>query len=88
MANVRVTINRKALRDLMRGPEIQADLVRRANKIAKRADAAANAPGGHGVDTQVGANRARASVRTVTPKAMYKEATQQSLTKSIDAGRR
>lgn len=86
MADVKV--NQKILRDLLRSPEVLADLERRAEAIAHAADAAANDPGGHKVDSQTGRKRARASVRTGTPKSMWKEAVHRTLTGALDAGRR
>jgi len=82
MARTRVTLNRSAVSDLMQSDEVRADLVRRAENIA------AAAGSGHEVDSDVGPNRARASVRTVTVEAMYDEATSKRLTRAIDAGRR
>lgn len=87
MANLRIEINRAGLREILRSPGVQRDLEQRARRIATAADAAANDPGGHRVVTEVGPNRARAAVITGTPKSMYKEATQRTLTRSIDAGR-
>lgn len=60
---------------------MKTDLERRARAIA------ANAGEGMEVDIEVGANRARASVRTTTIRAMRAEATQRALTRAIDAGR-
>ena len=79
--SVRIVLNRKGVRELLRGSEIQADLARRARNIASAAGP------GHEVDSEVGRNRARASVRTDTFEAAHDEATTRSLTRSIDAGR-
>lgn len=79
--NVRIKLNRKGVQALLRGPEIQADLERRANAIA-----AAAGPG-FDVDTFVGRNRARADVATGTHEARKAEATNRVLTRAIDAGR-
>lgn len=76
-----IKLNRKAVRDLLRSSEVQADLERRANKIK-----AAAGPG-HEVDVEVGRNRARASVRTDTVEAMRAEARDHKLTRALDAGR-
>jgi hypothetical protein len=62
-------------------------LVARANRIAQAADTAANDPGGHEVLSEIGPARARAAVLTRTPKSMWKEAVEHSLTRSFGAGR-
>lgn len=81
MTKVRIVLNRRGVRELLRSPEIQGDLARRAHNIA-------NAAGlGHEVDTQVGPNRARAAVFTDSIDAMLAEATTRDLTRAIDAGR-
>lgn len=67
--------------DLLKSPEVLADLRRRANAIA------AAAGEGHEVDVRVGARRARASVRTATFDAMRAEAKDRTLTRALDAGR-
>jgi hypothetical protein len=78
---VRIVLNRRGVRELLRSPEIQRDLRRRAEAIARVAGP------GHEVDTQVGRNRARAAVITGTFEAAHNEATNRSLTRAIDAGR-
>lgn len=78
---VRIVVNRKGIRELLRSTEVQRDLRRRAESIA-----AAAGPG-HAVETEVGANRARAAVVTETIDAMVAEATSRNLTRSLDAGR-
>jgi hypothetical protein len=69
------------MRDLLRSPEVRRDLERRARNIA-----AAAGPGFE-ADSEIGRNRARASVWTATFEAMAAEATDRALTRSIDAGR-
>jgi hypothetical protein len=81
MANVRIVLNRKGVRDILRSPGVLADLRRRAERIA-----AAAGPG-HEVDSEVGRNRARESVRTDTIDAMVNEATSRTLSRALDAGR-
>lgn len=81
MANVRIVLNRRGVRELLRSREIQADLERRAQRIA-----AAAGPG-HEVTVEQGRNRARAAVRTDTIDAMISEATDHTLTRALDAGR-
>lgn len=82
MAKVRIVLKRRGVRDLLRSFGVQADLERRAENIA-----AAAGPG-HEAESEVGPNRARASVRTDTVEAMLAEASTRSLTRAIDAGRR
>lgn len=84
---VRIRLNQRGVRSLLRGPEIQRDLKRRADSIAAAADSAAGTEGGHDVEIDVGRNRARADIATHTPEAMYAEATERTLTRSVDAGR-
>ncbi|MFA5712299.1 hypothetical protein [Mycolicibacterium sp.] len=77
----RIVLNRKGMRQLLRSPEVLADLERRAERIAARA--------GDGMEpsAMVGKNRARASVITATSEARKAEATRRALTRAIDAGR-
>lgn len=82
MAQVRVTLNRKNIRELLRSEAVRADLVRRAENIA-----AAAGPG-HKVESEIGRNRARAAVITTTAEAMVAEARDRNLTRAFDAGRR
>lgn len=77
----KVRLNRKGVRELLRSREVLSDLERRANAIA------AAAGEGMEVDSEVGRNRARASVRTATREAVLAEAQQRALTRALDAGR-
>lgn len=81
MALVRVKLNSRGVRDLLTSAEVLAMLVGRAERIA------ATAGEGMEVDSEVGHERARASVRTATPDAVEAEATTRALTRAIDAGR-
>ncbi|MPZ66169.1 MAG: hypothetical protein GEU83_11860 [Pseudonocardiaceae bacterium] len=81
MAFATVTLHGSGVRDLLRSPGVLGDLERRARAIADRAGP------GHDVESEVGANRARAVVYTVTFDAMLAEAHQRTLTRAIDAGR-
>lgn len=78
---VRIVLNRKGVRDLLRSNEVRRDLERRAQRIATTAGP------GYEVDVTVGRNRVRASVRTDTFDAMHSEATDRTLTRALDAGR-
>lgn len=82
MATVRVLLNRKNVRALLKSPEIKAELERRAENIARVAGP------GHRVVSEIGRNRARAAVITVTIPAMLAEARDRNLTRALDAGRR
>lgn len=81
MANFRFVPNSAGVRALLRSPGVQADLERRARAIA------AEAGPGMEVSTEIGPNRARATVITETFEARYAEATDGALTRAIDAGR-
>ena len=81
MANVRIVLNRQGVREMLQSRRVLADMERRARAIA---DAAGP---GHVVDSEIGRNRARASVRTATFEAMHAESTDHTLTRAIDAGR-
>lgn len=78
---VRVQLNRAAVRQLLRSTEVQADLKRRGEAIA------AVAGPGHEVVSTVGRNRARTTVRTVTPQASIAEQAHKNLTNALKAGR-
>jgi tRNA A37 threonylcarbamoyltransferase TsaD len=78
--DVKVTLNPSAVRALLRSPEIQADLLARAERIAETA--------GPGMEASVkkGKNRARALVLTDTAEARRAEATSRRLSSSLQAG--
>lgn len=80
-APVKVVLNREGVRALLRSPEVQADLARRAAAIAEAAGP------GHETDSDVGKTRARAWVWTATRAARRAEATSRTLTSAIDAGK-
>lgn len=81
MTNPKLKVNHNAIRQLLRSPEVHADLVRRARRVA-----AAAGPGNE-VRSEIGPNRARAAVVTATFDAMNDEAVDRSLTRAIDAAR-
>lgn len=81
MGNVRIVVNRKTVAELLKSPAVKADLERRAQAIATAAG------DGMEVDSEVGPNRARASVRTATYAARRAEAKDRALTKALGAGR-
>jgi hypothetical protein len=82
-STVRIEITPGAITALLKGPEVQADLRARVERIA----AAAGDSEDYEVDTRVGATRARASVRTASYAAMRDEAKNRTLTRALDAGR-
>lgn len=73
---------RNAIKTLLRSPDVLDDLEARARRVA-----AAAGPGEWLVDSQIGPNRARASVRTGDHTARRAEATSAALTRSVDAAR-
>lgn len=79
---IRLELNRRSMRALLRSPEVRRDLERRARAIAQAAGP------GFEADSEVGTNRARATARTATIEARVEEATRRSLTRAVDAGRR
>ena len=81
MAGVRVRMNPKGARAILRSPEVLAELRRRADRVATVAGDGMEADGG------VGPRRARASGRTATIQARRREAKSKALTRALDAGR-
>ena len=77
---VRLEINSRNIGRLLRGSEVQADLLRRGNSIA-----AAAGPG-HSVDMTF-TDRAAVFIRTDTFEAIRSEASDRTLTSALDAGR-
>lgn len=78
---LRFKLNRAGVRQLLRSPAMQAEVKRRAQRIATAAGP------GHEVQVVQGRNRARATVRTVTDEAKIAQQAHQNLTNSIGAGR-
>lgn len=81
MTKLKIKLNRPGVREILRSPEVEADLARRARQIAQSA--------GPGMESQADTSRtrARAWVWTETFEAMRAEATTRDLTNAIDAGR-
>lgn len=77
----RIVFKTKGFRQILRSQAVAADLARRGNAIA------AAAGEGVGVQTSVGANRARVTVATETREAAKSEAVDKTLTRAIGAGR-
>ena len=83
MANIRWKLNRREVRALMREEGgVVRDLQRRGEAVA-----AAAGPG-HEVETYIGRNRARVTVRTATYAARMKEARYRNLSRAFEAARR
>lgn len=78
---VKVKLNREGVRELLQSREVQADLTKRARRIASRAGV------GHEVEEFKGRNRGRATVRTLSDDAKIAEQFHKNLTNAIEAGR-
>lgn len=78
---VKFQLNRPAVGQLLKSQAMQAELHRRAVRIA------AAAGDGHEVEDFVGKNRARSTVRTTTVEAQIAQSAHQNLTRAIEAGR-
>lgn len=77
----KVDITDKGAQSVLKQSGVQRDIERRLNKIA-----AAAGPG-HAVRVRIGKTRVRGTVRTATRAAKRAEATNQNLSRAIDAGR-
>ena len=77
-----VRVNNRTARAIRRSAEVERDLRDRAERI--RAAAGAE---DFEVDVRPSSTRARVSVRTATFRGRYLEATDQTLSRSLDAGR-
>lgn len=82
MAQVRIKLNGKGVRQLLLAPGIAADLQRRGEAVAAAA--------GDGMEVRPGTStkRARVSVATATPAAMEAEARHRALSSAIDEARK
>lgn len=81
MADVRIDLDHGGIAELLKSPEVAADLGRRGRQVA-----AAAGPG-HEVETYVGRTRVRVTVRTATVEARRAEASRRSLTLAFEAAR-
>ena len=81
MSQVVIKLNSAGIRQLLKSPEMAAELERRAQAIA---DAAGD---GHRVEVSETPTRARAVVITDSTEARIAEAKDRTLTRAIDAGR-
>lgn len=73
-------LSRRAVRELLKDPELEKHLLAEAEKIAARAG------DGHRASSMIGRNRARASVITESFSAMYHEAKDGTLSKAAGLG--
>jgi len=76
----KLKLNRKAVRDLLKDPDLEKHLLAEAQRIAARAG------DGFRASSMIGKNRARASVMAVTPEAMRAEAKSGTLSKAAGGG--
>jgi hypothetical protein len=75
-------INNKTAAQIRRSPEVTDELRRRAERIRSAAG-----DDDFEVDVRPSRSRARVSVRTATFRGRYLEATEQTLSRALDAGR-
>ena len=78
--DVKVKLNSAGVKALLQAPGVEADLLRRARRIA------AAAGEGMVAGSEVGRTRARAWVVTATPEAMHAEASTRRLSSAVRAG--
>ncbi|MHC6175468.1 hypothetical protein [Glutamicibacter sp. X7] len=81
MAKVKVKMNSRGAQQLLKSPEVQADMLRRAQAVADGAGE------GFSADVIVGRTRARAQAKADTFEAKLKNTREQTLLKNIDRGR-
>lgn len=79
-----IEFNDRAFQAVLQSPEVQADILRRGQAIAA---AAGQGGGAYDVEAEIGAIRARVLVTTADHAARKAEATNRTLTASLDAGR-
>lgn len=79
---VKIRYNRNAFREIRLMPEVAAEVHRRAERIAGAAG-----EGYEAFPTQAPRNRARAAVVTTSMRAIRDNARNQTLLRSLDAGR-
>lgn len=86
MSSIKIKLNPPGPRELMQGPEIQADIARRAAAIAAAAGSGRHG-GEFGHDVVSGRTRVHGMVWTEDFDAMLAEAVDRALTRAVDAGR-
>lgn len=85
MAKVKVKMNHSGSREMLNSPEVQDDLLERANRILDKVNSIGS--GEYVADVQPGINRAHAMVKTIDYRSMASNAKHNTLLKSLDAGR-
>jgi hypothetical protein len=78
-------INSAGAREILNSPQVQKELLRRANLIKANADSVGS--GKYTADVQPGKNRAHALVKTTDAVSCASNAKHNTLLKSLDAGR-
>ena len=81
MAKVKIELNRKGMRELLRSKEMVEAVRTEAEKVAERAGA------GYEADAQAGPNRAVARVTAVTAAAYYGNLKHNTLLKALGGGK-
>jgi hypothetical protein len=86
---VRIEMNRAGIQAILKAPDVQDDLLRRAKLIANAANTMGSGDSGEDfvASGYFGRNRARASVITATQTGKRDESEDKILTRAIDAGR-
>lgn len=77
----RIKLNNKGFRELRKDPNVKADLMRRARKVAEAAG------DGFGASESPGKNRARATVGTRSYKGRKRQARDNVLQRALNAGK-
>lgn len=78
-------ISKDGARAILNSPEVQAELLQRAEAIKRHADSIGS--GRYAADVQPGINRAHAMVKTTDTLSIRSNAKHNTLVKSLDAGR-
>jgi hypothetical protein len=77
-------LNREGIRKILRSPEMEAELLRRAQRVANATNLQDGEPDLE-IDSSIGKNRARATV--FRPGGLLREADDRALGSAIDAAR-
>ena len=85
MADIRVEMNHSGAREILNSPEVQAELLRRAELIRKSADGMGN--GVYASDAQPGKSRSHAMVKTTNFESMASNLKHNTLLKALNAGK-
>ena len=91
MARVRVQLSDKGMRELLRSPEVEADLAVRAARVAAAAAESGHAPHSGTVDYRAESSRGKSRARAIAiadhPGAQGLEAAYRTLGTAMDAAR-